>query len=87
MSKESILEFPCRYPVKVMGKDTDEFRRSSLAIIEQRVGKVAPADIQERSSREGNFVAVTYELSVGSRKQLDELYRALSGHKDVLVVL
>ncbi len=87
MSSDGVLEFPCRFPMKVMGKDTEAFRRSSLEIIEQHVGKLAQTDIHERSSREGNFVALTYELTIASREQLDELYRALSGHEEVLVVL
>jgi len=87
MSNDSLLEFPCDFPIKVMGKDSPQFRRTSLAIIEEHVGELTKEDVSERQSKDGNFVALTYNLTIENREQLDSIYSALSNHDDILVVL
>lgn len=87
MSSDGLLEFPCDFPIKVMGKDSRSFRRTSLSIIEEHVGALANDDVSERQSKDGNFVALTYNLTIDNREQLDRIYSALSNHDDVLVVL
>ena len=87
MSNDSLLEFPCAFPIKVMGKDSQEFRKTSQAIIQEHVGGLTEDDVSERQSKDGNFVALTYHLTIENREQLDSIYRALSAHDDILVVL
>lgn len=87
MSSDDVLELPCDFPLKVMGKDSRDFRLASLEIIEQHVGALTNGDISERQSRDGNFVALTYNLTIENREQLDRIYSALSSHEDILVVL
>jgi len=87
MSGDSLLEFPCDFPIKVMGKDSRRFRHTSLAIIEEHVGALTTEDVSERQSKDGNFVALTYNLTIETREQLDNIYSALSSHEDILVVL
>ena len=87
MSSDSLLEFPCDFPIKVMGKDSPQFRRTSLAIIEEHVGELTEESVSERQSKDGNFVALTYNLTIENREQLDSIYSALSNHEDILVVL
>ena len=87
MTNESLLEFPCAFPIKVMGKDSPEFRRTSLEIIEEHVGALTSESVSERQSKDGNFVALTYNLTIENREQLDSIYSALSAHDDILVVL
>ncbi len=78
MSEDSLLEFPCRFPVKVMGRDTAAFREAAFATVLQHVGDLSDDDVQSRSSRDGTFVAVTFMIEAQSREQLDGLYQALS---------
>jgi hypothetical protein len=87
MSKESLIEFPCDFPVKMMGRDTQEFRLIVRALIENHVGPVAEEMIQVNLSGKGNFVSVTITVTATSQQQLDAIYRDVSDHDDVLMAL
>ena len=87
MSEESLLEFPCDFPLKVMGRDTESFRDATLAIVERHAGKLDADRIRSRPSRGGAFRSVTFTISARSQEQLDGLYRELSAHDEVLIVL
>lgn len=86
-SEDSVLEFPCEFPIKVMGRDEPEFHAAARAIIEEFAGSVDEAAIRQASSRRGNFVSVTITINATSREQLDDIYRALSAHEEILVAL
>ncbi len=87
MSDESIIEFPCAFPIKMMGRDTAEFRATARALIEAHVGSVADEAVQMNLSGKGNFVSVTITVTATSQRQLDDIYRDVSGHDDVLMAL
>ncbi|HUO80160.1 MAG TPA: DUF493 domain-containing protein [Steroidobacteraceae bacterium] len=72
---DSPLEFPCDYPVKVMGRHGPEFRTAVLAALAEAAAP--PTHVAERLSRDGTFVSLTCTVRVGSREQLDQLYRRL----------
>ncbi len=72
--QDSPLEFPCDYPLKVMGRATPEFRSAVLGALPPEAG--APP-VAERLSRDGNFVSLTLTVRVASRDELDGLYRRL----------
>jgi hypothetical protein len=81
------LEFPCDYPVKVMGRRSAEFR---AAVLEALAPPDAPAPevrVEERLSRDGTFVSLTCTLRVESRAELDFLYRRLHATGLVLYAL
>jgi len=82
-----LLTFPCDFPVKIMGRTGDDFRALTRDIVERHMGTVAPAQITERLSRDGNFLALTYNLTPQSREQLDNLYRELSSSEAVVMAL
>ena len=71
------LAFPCDYPVKVMGRDTPEFRARVLEVLAAEVAPDAPPELAERPSRNGTYVSLTCTLRVASREQLDRIYRKL----------
>ncbi len=87
MSEESIIEFPCEFPIKMMGRDTPEFRLIAQVLIEQHVGPIAEDAIQINVSGKGNFVSVTVTVTASSQQQLDDIYRDVSAHDDVLMAL
>ena len=87
MSEESVIEFPCEFPIKMMGRDTPEFRATARLLIENHVGPVADEAIQANLSCKGNFVSVTVTITATSQQQLDDIYRDVSGHDDVLMAL
>jgi len=87
MSEESVMEFPCEFPIKMMGRDTPEFRAIAVALVENHVGPLAEESIQINLSAKGNFVSVTVTVTATSQQQLDDIYRDVSGHEDVLMAL
>jgi hypothetical protein len=87
MAEDSLLEFPCRFPIKVMGAATDEFRSLTLGIITRHFGKLAAADIEERPSSGGRYLGLTVTVEAQSRAQLDAVYGELTSCRQVLVAL
>ena len=85
--ENSPLEFPCDYPLKVMGRHTPEFREKVLAVLAERTGPLHDERVSERASRAGNYVALTCTVRAESRAQLDEMYRALHATGLVLYAL
>jgi len=87
LSEESPLRFPCSFPIKMMGRDTPEFRAITRALVERHTGPIVDEAINFAISRNGNFVSVTITVIATSREQLDNIYRDASSHKDVLMAL
>ncbi|HZX23375.1 MAG TPA: DUF493 domain-containing protein [Woeseiaceae bacterium] len=88
MHEDSLLEFPCDFPIKIMGRDEeDDFRSEAVAIVEAEVGPLPDGAVSTQPSRNGRFLSVTVTVRAESREQLDSLYRRLSDHERVLVVL
>lgn len=87
MTEESALEFPCEFPIKMMGRDTPEFRTTARALVEKHAGTVADDAIQATLSRNGRFVSVTVTITATSQQQLDTIYQDVSDHEDVLMAL
>lgn len=86
-NKDSLLEFPCEFPIKMMGRASDEFREIAVALVERHAGKVPEGAISISPSRNGNFVSVTVTIVAESQQQLDGIYLDLTDHEEVLVAL
>jgi putative lipoic acid-binding regulatory protein len=84
---ESPLEFPCEFPVKIMGRAADDFEALVFEIVSRHDPDLASEKISVRASRDGNFVAITAVIVARSREQLDELYSELSAHERILMAL
>ncbi len=84
---KQLLEFPCRFPIKMMGRADDGFSEIAVRLVEQHVGKITPDAIETSKSRNGNFLSVTVTIDARSQEQLDNIYNDLSNHKDILVAL
>ena len=87
MSDESAIEFPCSFPIKMMGRDTEEFRATARGLVEKHAGVVADEAVKTALSRNGNFVSVTVTIIATSQEQLDRIYRDATDHDDVLMAL
>lgn len=84
---DDLFQFPCDFPIKVMGRDSESFRSLTLAIIQRHAGPLAAGDITERLSSKGRFLALTYTIRAESRAQLDRIYQDLTDSGVVLVSL
>jgi uncharacterized protein len=84
---DSLLEFPCEFPLKVMGRKDAGFSQVVIELVEMHVGSIAAEHVRLRESRDGNFVAITLLVHVESQAQLDAIYTALSRHDQVLMAL
>ena len=87
MSEPTLMEFPCEFPIKMMGRDTPAFRRTVRSIVEKHTGPLDDDAIQNSLSRNGRFVSVTITVRAESREQLDAIYSEVSAHEDVLMAL
>ena len=85
--RDSVIEFPCRFPIKIMGRDESGFRAHVLQIISPHVDDILPGDISVRASREGTFLSVTVTVDARSQAHLDRIYRTLTASERVLYVL
>ena len=82
-----LLDFPCVFPIKVMGEHADTFPALVLQLIKTHQPQFEPADLHPRLSSGGRYISLTCEVEVHSQAQLDAIYRALSTHPLVKYVL
>jgi uncharacterized protein len=87
MTTDSLLTFPCDFPLKVMGRNNDEFRSIVLGIVHKHVGSDAVGSIEERPSKDSKYLGLTYNIRAQSKAQLDALYLELTSCEKVLIVL
>jgi putative lipoic acid-binding regulatory protein len=85
--EQSLIEYPSQFPIKVMGANVDGFAEAVVSIARQFDTGFDAASVQTRPSKAGNYLGVTITITATSREQLDELYRTLSTHPMVKVVL
>ncbi|MEJ8797344.1 DUF493 family protein [Trinickia caryophylli] len=84
---ESLFEFPCDFPIKVMGKSHPDFHETIVTVVRQFDATFDASRVETRQSGGGNYVGLTVTVRAVSREQLDDIYRALTGHPMVSVVL
>ncbi len=85
--EQSLIEYPCDFPIKVMGAHVQGFTAAIAHVARQFDPGFDAATIEQRPSKGGNYLGLTISVHVTSRAQLDELYRTLSSHPMVKVVL
>ena len=84
---ESLIEYPCKFPIKVMGTKVEGLVHAITLITKQFDPEFDAGTIELRESKGGKYLGVTVTVNATSREQLDELYRTLSTHPMVKVVL
>jgi hypothetical protein len=85
--KNTQLEFPCKFPIKIMGKCHEEFEKEVVAIINKHVPDLEEDALTVRPSKEGTYIAITATITAQSREQLDNIYFELSAHERVIMAL
>ena len=85
--QESLIDYPSLFPIKVMGEKVDGLVAAITAVAHQFDPVFDATTIELRESKGGNYLGVTITVTATSREQLDELYRTLSTHPMVKVVL
>jgi putative lipoic acid-binding regulatory protein len=83
----SPIRYPCAFPVKVMGANVEGFAEAVIAVVRQFDEGFDPSGVERRASRGNAYLGLTLTITATSREQLDELYRTLSTHPMVKVVL
>ena len=86
-SQDTLLEFPCDFPIKIMGAAADGFAQIMVEIVLRHAPDFAAQTVEMRASSGGKYLSVTCTVRATSKLQLDNLYRELTAHPLVKVVL
>lgn len=87
MGGDSLLDFPCMFPLKIMGEMRDGFADAVVGIVLRHAPDFDPASVEMRASATGKYLSLTCIVNATSRPQLDALYHELTAHPWVKVVL
>jgi hypothetical protein len=82
-----LLQFPTDFPIKIMGAAVDGFVEAVLEVVLRHAPDFDAATMEMRPSKAGNYLSVTCTVRAVSQEQLDALYRELTAHPLVKVVL
>ncbi|MBP6252196.1 MAG: DUF493 family protein [Rubrivivax sp.] len=85
--EDSLIAYPSAFPIKVMGAQVEGFLEAIVEVARRYDPGFDPASVERRPSKAGNYLGLTLTITATSREQLDALYRALSSHPMVKVVL
>ena len=87
IARDSLLAFPCEFPIKIMGRTQAGFAQSVVEVVTKHAPDFDAGTVEMRPSREGRYISVTTTIRATSRQQLDDLYRELCDHPMVTMVL
>jgi putative lipoic acid-binding regulatory protein len=85
--RQTLLEFPCDFPIKIMGARVDGFAQAVLEVVVRHAPGFDGATMEMRPSSKGNYLSVTCTFRAESQGQVDAMYRELTAHPLVKVVL
>lgn len=85
--QQKLINFPCPFPIKIFGLQDDAFEGIVIEILNKHVPDLGEGAISSRLSAGNKYLAITATIQATSQEQLDELYRALSSHPQILMVL
>lgn len=85
--EETLLEFPCQFSIKAMGKNTPDFNSIVVDIVQQHVNENDSLAVKSRPSKGDKYLAVTVTIEATSKKQLDAIYQGLTDCPEVLMSL
>jgi len=81
------IEFPCAYPIKVMGIASEDFQQDILALVQRHAPEVSEKHVKVRPSNKGNYLAITVTIEATGIDQLSVLFEDLKAHTSVKMVL
>ena len=82
-----LLQFPCQFPIKVMGKNSSSFIDDIQAILSAHFPEIQPNSIQKKESKEGKYISISVTVEAQEKEQLDKLYLEITGHSEVVMAL
>jgi len=82
-----LLDFPCEYVLKIMGKHNDEFELAVFSIVKKHFNDIAESAIKSRPSKNNNYVSISITVTLDSAKQLKAVYKELYECKHVVMTL
>lgn len=86
-ASESVIQFPCDFTLKIVGKSEGPFEKIVLSLIKEHFPKTPATHIQKKFSKDKNYLSLSVTVFAKSKIELDALYQALSSTKEVLMVL
>lgn len=87
MSRPTLIEFPCEFPLKIMGASVPDFAQTIAAVVIKHAPDFNAASMEMRPSKAGNYLSLTCTVRAVSQDQLDAIYLELTAHPMVKVVL
>ena len=84
---DSLIDYPCDFPIKIMGAMQDAFAQTMVDVVISHDPEFHAGKLEMRPSTKGNYLSLTVTVRATSREQLDNLDRALSSHPMVKMVL
>ena len=87
MIEESLLEYPCDFPIKILGHTRAGFAQTILEVVQRHAPDFDGATLQMKASKRGKYLSITCVIRATSREQLDRLYQELCDHPMVVMVL
>lgn len=84
---ETIFEFPCSFPVKVMGKNSPEFEAFVMSVMNKHVPELGEGAVQSKSSKGDKWISMTITITAQSKAHLDGIYLELNGSELVVMTL
>jgi putative lipoic acid-binding regulatory protein len=84
---DTLIQYPCQFAIKVMAIAHDDLLTEIIEVAITHDPHFTEEKVSTRPSAKGNYLGVTLDIHATSREQLDNLYRALSGHRLVKMVL
>ena len=84
---DTLLEFPCTFPIKAMGRSEAGFDDLVVEIVRRYAPDLREGAVKTRASRQGNWISVTVTIQATSKRQLDAIYQALTDHEKVVMCL
>jgi len=85
--KKQLIEFPCDFSIKVIGKDCADFLNSVSEIMRSHSQVYSEINVKKNKSKKGNYISITCDVYVTSQNELDKIYIDLSKNKNILFVL
>jgi hypothetical protein len=87
LGDEPLLQFPCDFPIKIMGAGGADFRRLAVDLVRRHASDLDDGRVRIQDSRTGRYQSVTVIVRARDRAQLDAIYRDLCDHPQVTMAL
>ena len=84
---QTLLNFPCPFPIKIIGRSSEDFEGIVVGILNKHVPDLGEGAISLHYSKHAKYISLTATINAKSQEQLDNLYRALSGHPEIIMAL